>query len=404
MYLQSKKGEIDMITMYERTKKDNQNLYGVNKIASTENPFIERPCLLCISAQDMHMKSVFGIIREGMQAARLRTTQEDGPGYDIKDFPASFLGMTFQKDDRYENSGIELAERYLEPIIEEDGNRISIEEAKKKMRNINIMTYCNGTETYLIAEEKLQKKMTALGYTEQEQKEILSQISLTTIGTMQNTSEIKATCINFMDTMDEEVMTPISQRLQKWLEETNQKKALISITENSAIFCFSGSGNHALREYFENDCLAKLPISILICSSLNNGIYNQKAADFMPLMYSDVENIIDSEVLSEEEITQEEQLKRFDNQLNYVDAKKFSKEEISLLNEIDILCKEKQKVDKQNQTLKTDLSRSKEKYQGLEDAVKQNTNLETYYKILEQGTGYQIPVSVSEEIKESKKH
>lgn len=272
------------------------------------------------------------------------------------------------------------------------------------MRNINIMTYCNGTETYLIAEEKLQKKMTALGYTEQEQKEILSQISLTTIGTMQNTSEIKATCINFMDTMDEEVMTPISQRLQKWLEETNQKKALISITENSAIFCFSGSGNHALREYFENDCLAKLPISILICSSLNNGIYNQKAADFMPLMYSDVENIIDSEVLSEEEITQEEQLKRFDNQLNYVDAKKFSKEEISLLNEIDILCKEKQKVDKQNQTLKTDLSRSKEKYQGLEDAVKQNTNLETYYKILEQGTGYQIPVSVSEEIKESKKH
>lgn len=39
----------------------------------------------------MHPKSVFGIIREGMQAARIRTTQENGPGYDIKNFPAHFF-------------------------------------------------------------------------------------------------------------------------------------------------------------------------------------------------------------------------------------------------------------------------------------------------------------------------
>ena len=80
-----------MLKLYEKIARTEENLLGIQELEK-ETPIIgKEPCLLCISAQSMHPKSVFGIIREGMQAARIRTSQENGPGYDIKKLSISFF-------------------------------------------------------------------------------------------------------------------------------------------------------------------------------------------------------------------------------------------------------------------------------------------------------------------------
>lgn len=68
-----------MYQLYERVRKSREYMYGSKPIDDTENPFLEGPCLLCISAQydnSFASKSNFGITKEGMKMARLRVRAE----------------------------------------------------------------------------------------------------------------------------------------------------------------------------------------------------------------------------------------------------------------------------------------------------------------------------------------
>lgn len=88
-----------MLQVYKKVEKSLSNPYGVIAVQSLED--LGKPFLLCLSAQDNHNKSVFGIIKEGARAARVNTTDEMGAGFKIDDFPISFLGLKFEKDDCY---------------------------------------------------------------------------------------------------------------------------------------------------------------------------------------------------------------------------------------------------------------------------------------------------------------
>ena len=51
-----------MLSIYKKVEKSMDNLYGIVSINNVQE--IDRPFLLCLSAQDNYDKSVFGIVRE----------------------------------------------------------------------------------------------------------------------------------------------------------------------------------------------------------------------------------------------------------------------------------------------------------------------------------------------------
>ena len=77
-----------MYKLYKRVPKTKDFMYGVKPIEESENPFLEGPCLLCISGQydnSLAKKSNFGVVKEGMKMARLRVRGQKNAGFDVKE-------------------------------------------------------------------------------------------------------------------------------------------------------------------------------------------------------------------------------------------------------------------------------------------------------------------------------
>ena len=100
---------------------------------------LERPFLLCISAKNNHSKSIYGIMREGAQAARLQTTQGPAARFILSEFPIDILGIRFEKDNDYQQSYTELADTFLYPFLIRKG--MNLDALKRQARKMNIFTY-----------------------------------------------------------------------------------------------------------------------------------------------------------------------------------------------------------------------------------------------------------------------
>lgn len=372
-----------MLEIYERVPKESSNPYGIKKIEKVK----EEPFLLCISAQDRFPKSVFGLIREGMQAARVRTSQEDGPGYDVSNFPVHFLGMSYQLEQNRRSAGEALAEEVFIPLLGEE--KKDLLEVERKMRNINIMTYCDGTRTYMEAEKKLEEYMKEKQYSEEEISLILSQISVTAIATMQDTSSLKATTMSFLDINDPEVMTMATTKLKEHLDQTPYEASLLPFSENSGLYYFEGTGEHSIKEYLKDESKGKIPLEMMICSSLNNSIHNQKTSNFVPLKYKSISSTL-TEFLPYQTTKSKEELKRaFDQELEYEGAKKISPLEMKLYNEIDKLCKNNLFLEREKTWTKNELDRINNRYGKLIDVVKELAPEDLAEEILVKGADYQ---------------
>lgn len=380
-----------MLKIYEKVSKTQNNLLGIVEREKNKSLIGEEPCLLCISAQTMHPKSVFGIIREGMRAARLRTTEEIGAGYDIKDFPVHFLGMTFQSDEHYKNPGQELAETQFFPLLEEEGKRLTEEQVKNKFRNINILTYCNGTETYLEAEKQTKKRMEELGYSQEEQNNILSQISVVAIATMSDVSEINASCTTFIDVNDSEIWTPLIESLQERLEDGQKKIDQLPISLTSKICYFNGSGTHSIKEYLLDSSLAKAPICISIICSLNNSLHNKKQTEKHPYQQDNMFFNTTLHYYNKMKISPEEIIKRLDKSVEYEGVTPKSQEVIELLNHQDSLCKTMYYLQQENEYLRKKEKITSDKLDSLVSTMSDTLPKDTYYDILVKGIGFQIP-------------
>jgi 3-dehydroquinate synthase len=80
-----------MLRVFKKCEKSIDKLYGVKEIVDFEN--YDEPFLMCISSQDSIDKSVFGLIKEGARAARVRTSDEIAAGFKIDEMPIDFLGI-----------------------------------------------------------------------------------------------------------------------------------------------------------------------------------------------------------------------------------------------------------------------------------------------------------------------
>ena len=90
------------------------------------------------------------------------------------------------------------------PRLSHDGHKISVEQAIKNIRNINIVAHCHGGYTFLKLEEEMQKKMAELGYTKEEMSAIQKQLLCVGFAPFCPLGISKSTFISFATAKDTE--------------------------------------------------------------------------------------------------------------------------------------------------------------------------------------------------------
>ena len=99
----------------------------------------------------------------------------------------------------------QLFDKAIMPRIAKDNKRVSAEEAMKNMRKLQIVTHCHGGYTYLKLEEKMQKEMNDLGYSQDECKQVFSQMLVLSHAPYCPLGVAKAKMISFASARDDEV-------------------------------------------------------------------------------------------------------------------------------------------------------------------------------------------------------
>lgn len=280
-----------MYKLYERVPKTAEYMYGSKLIDSEENPFLEGPCLLCISAQHgnkLSSKSNFGVTKEGMKMARLRVRGQKNAGFDVKDFPVKFLSIQLDKNDEDEELTSEkrisiFVNKYLVPLISKDGTKIDYIQAMKNMRNVNLMSYCDGTLLAQSIESNLINKMQELGYTNEESKKIQSQMCIFPISTNRLSAKQKSTCISFKDINDGETNDNVTPEERQAVLESQIGEQFFKYSNNEIAYLFNGDGDHDLKKYAKVGNAMSVCLSSAISKALENSIKNFSNKKFTPI-------------------------------------------------------------------------------------------------------------------------
>lgn len=278
-----------MYKLYEAVPKSKENLYGQKEIEEAENPFLDTPCLLCISAGGIaNNKNVFGTTKRGMEMARMRIRGDRNAGFTIKDFPVKFLSMkldinnqdnTISKEERIDV----FVNQYLLPLISNNGVKIDSTQAMKNIRNVNMMCYCDGTLIVQDIESNLLEKMQELGYTGEECEKIQSQMCVFPISTNRLTGKQKSTCISFRDINDLEVNDNITMEEIKKVSESEIGESVFKYSNNEISYLFNGDGEHNLKKYTHSGRAMSACLSSALSKALENSIINSQGKEFVPI-------------------------------------------------------------------------------------------------------------------------
>ncbi|MCR4917628.1 MAG: hypothetical protein K5912_01640 [Alphaproteobacteria bacterium] len=102
----------------------------------------------------------------------------------------------------------DLFEATLLPRISDQGKRLSLDAASRRMRKINFVTHCHGAYVAKQLEEKTRRKMDELGYSADEIKQVLSQMLVVAHAPSCRFEKSDAEFISFMSAFDNIVDTP----------------------------------------------------------------------------------------------------------------------------------------------------------------------------------------------------
>jgi len=278
-----------MYKLYEAIPKSKDNLLGQREIEETENPFLDAPCLLCISAGGIGIdKNVFGTTKRGMEMARMRIRGQRNAGFTLRDFPVKFLSIKLdtksQERKMTEEERIEIfVTQYLLPLISSNGTRIDCIQAMKNMRNVNMMSYCDGTLVVQNIERNLLNKMQELGYTDEECEKIQSQMCTFPISTNRLRGTQKSTCISFKDINDIEVSDNVTTEERKKVLESVIGEDFFEYSNNEVVYLFNGDGEHDLKKYTHSGMAMSACLSSAISKALENSVINSSQEDFAPI-------------------------------------------------------------------------------------------------------------------------
>ena len=310
------------------------NTSGFQVIPNVKN--LERPFLLCLSARDNLSKFIYGMMREGAQAARLLTTQEVAAGFKLNEFPIDILGVRFQKDENYHQASIEIAENFLFPFLTQKGkDLLSI---LKQARKVNILAYCDGVNTYKDCEERLEYLLKKEGFNNEVVASILSHICLVALESDVETGGLCATSVAFLDINDKELKNKNAENYRKALDMQG-KDSMYSFLGNtkSVLYIYNGSGIHNVKEYFEDSCIAKPVVSAVTSMFLEDSLDCQNNKDIYPVNVMEIMDRL--EYFADETIPVDVRLRELDKNLSYDDAPRYTKENARMRMELDAVYK-----------------------------------------------------------------
>ncbi len=343
-----------MLQIYRKCEKSLDNPYGIMEIEHPED--IDKPFLLCISSQDLIDKSVFGLIKEGARAARVRTSDEYAGGFKIEDVPAYFLGVKYKMNNIKDHKSGSLLNDFIYPFLTKTKD---FKEIQKRARMMNFFTYCNATNVYVELEKGLKEKLNKDGFSEKEIDEILSQVSLISIASEVDVSKLSATTVLFKDANDREVYDFISKTALKKMEQIARDAIIGNLKSNGNVltYVYNGTGDHELKEYLKDVNIVKSSLCAVVSKLLDNSIKNMDEEELIPI---DGKEVLKTLIRYNGEFQGTDiYLKRIDDEIDYKGCKKYTKSEHDLLCKLDQAYKQqlktKQQLEnetKQNQDLK----------------------------------------------------
>lgn len=353
-----------MISIYKKCEKALSNPSGIKRVDVQE---LNKPFLLCLSAQDFMDKSVFGTIREGAHAARLYTTQELAGGFKINNCPVDFLGLKFKSDEKYQYNYEEIVDEFLWPYLIQNG--VDLESLKKTAKKMNFMTYCDGTMTYGKIENRLEEKLNELDFKEEDIRDILSNLSLVAIGTMVNTKGFKTTTASFVDVNDSEIFSEYTDGYNELLSRYGKKSLYGKNGKNSVTYIYKGTGNHSLKEYLADNRIVKPALSSIVSYFLEKSLASEKDS-FVKTSINDI--ISRLKVYGDESKNPSELLTSLDLEISYDNTPRYTPEMLDIRKELDATCKE---------LMKSEILLSRAKHENDEKEEKMKTiisNIEKY--------------------------
>ena len=134
------------------------------------------------------------------------------------------LDDIYTKENINPNYITELFEIAIRPRIEENGKKLPIDVAMKNVRKINFVTHCHGAYTFQKLEEMMQQKMTDLGYSSAEKKQIQKQLVCIAHAPHCPLEKAKSTVVNFISAKDFD--TKHYNKFQEILQKLDKKHQL----------------------------------------------------------------------------------------------------------------------------------------------------------------------------------
>lgn len=366
-----------MIYLYKKVNKTKNNTYGFTEVKGVKE--LNKPFLLCLSGSDKYDKSIFGILRAGVQLARGYTTKGMAAGFSLDSMPIDFLGISFKKDEKYSDNYDEIAERLLLPFLLKEGD--SPKRVIKQARRINFLTYDKGAIEYRNIEVKLKSLLIKNGFTKEDTIEILTQIVVVALGTDSDLDEVRATCTIFNDVNDVEITTTLADKYRRVLEKNHASLMYLTYGKyNSIYFSFLGTGEHSLKAYLSDSCIAKPAFSALVANALEISLQNERVKNIVRMNIDVTLKVL--YYYAVENAKTEELLAILDSRLSYGNAYKYSLSEASLRKQLDdsyrLLRKTRKSLEKENseEVLRND------KFNNLIKNIRKYCSDTTYYQIL----------------------
>lgn len=273
-----------MIHIYEKTNKTEDNPYGMIEVTEDKSIF-DGPCVIVMLAVAQRLGDVNGSMR---QVAELINPEIDS-NYDQsrRIFGVSY-GDLIEGMDKFRfpimrRGDFEFVDKFLIPLLYEDGNLIEPLEAMKRFRNLTFVTFCNATQTFLNFEDNLREKMIELGYSTPDVNLILSQICLAGIsGGPLYRQSTSTTAYAFGDVMD--------------IDFINDRNVVPGVTDGEKFVNMGSSIGYAVNNGLEHDFKELMTsdedlsshIKCFLETSLNNANENKTNEVINPITYEKI--------------------------------------------------------------------------------------------------------------------
>lgn len=290
----------------------------------------------------------------------------------------------------------------MKNVVVGESGKHNIEEVAKKLRNFNILAYCNGNERVSEIIETLKTNMTEVGYTKEEVEYAVKQIGLVSLATDLNTQSTGCTVVDFHEFGDSEVSTSrIHKETINAVNSEGWREGFFKVDEKRVEYILAYADEHSIKHYLYDGvatpaCLRKV-ISNLLKSSINAHNGNFEPLTTEQIMQGCKELVCDAK----DGKGRAELLQRADETISYEGARKLTEREGKTLAELEKVCDSVVRLQKENRSLGVRLEDSQAKVEGIMKSVKENCSDTTKDKISLDNKMWQYTQEESKRINEA---